>query len=549
MQGPQYSTTERLVLSGIPSPNIMRFGTSAFNPNVRDQDFMVFDEANDPSAIMQKMQTMNMRHKGLKSTDFLGGNSVSTIELFSGEGNVDVCVVQDQSLWDKWILNSTNNTDGSRMVSKEIQAESYYHMVKSTTTSPLEVIKALSGLVVMALLFVEHIQYYKMCLGMIKALNETRNEVTKFRVALEMNMQCMARIASNQITLTNTVSANQNILQDCRLQLENVTTENTSLRTEIKHLRTTMDGLRAQVDRVETLEKQTRSKVEQLVEKNNDLQKQLASAINDVEKSNKRATDLERDSQLLKQQLKSDSNKDQYIKNQQEELDLLKSQTTNSGEENAWLRSLIDKKTQQLAEKNEEVKTMTSTYMAMKEMNRQYEQCIKDQRPSAVMNTVIRQFVSDLSPCIDFTEELSLVNGVLNLPMSMGSYFQLAFLHQSTDNLIVYACTRAAFGFAFNMDRTDPTCQMVMVVDLDHIMHICISDEIHVVPGVFEKEMDPLKEFAQVAPAHPLDCNTLISTITPLKGIDKVLSIIFQRLCSLDSLSMQLSNHLLRDVF
>jgi hypothetical protein len=511
---PTFSIVDKLRLQGFDPCNIMLFGTGAFNNKARDQDYMVFDDSNNQQKTMDRMGRINLVYKCLKSTEF--GGERKTVELYNGIVNnqsTDVCVVSDLALWLKWSCNATRPHGGINVVSRDVQVESYYHMAKSTESTPIESIKAIVGIVIMALMFVEQTQFYKMCLGMVDHICETRQEMWKFKMALQNNMEFTAQLAKKQVTLTSDVNQHKLLLNDCKSQLEHVSLQNTSLKSEVTSLRKTLSDLHTRMDT-------TNRRLEE------------------VETLKSRVSELERINKGLKSKLS----------NEDDNLATVQSTALNVEVENTKLRKALDEKIQTINKLSEESSSLNTQLTGLRGINKQYELALK--HPSNIRDTIIRQFIADAVSIYEFETPIGLDGDRLKLPSTLGDYFQLAFMSQSTDNIMVFSCSRAGFGFAFNMDRSCPCCQMIMVLDIDHSLHVCLSEEIPVVKGMFMKPIEPLKKIAQLATSHPLHSysysETNSITTEAVMGMPKVLSIIFQRLCRLNENSMKLATTLLR---
>lgn len=559
-----YSFVDQLRLQGVMPRNILLFGAAAFDANARDVDYMVFDEQNDSHSMMEKMAQLNLKFKCLKSSEFAG--TVASVELFGGkheDKDVDVCVVNDPVLWTKWCCNSTQGKGSINVVSKEIQAESYYHMAKSAESTPIELVKAASGLIVMALLFVEQTRFYKACVGMVDDICQQRAELTKFKMALEKNMVFTGMLVSE-------VNNQKLLTKDCQTQLEIVFKQNGVLTSEINYLRETLT-------RVNESQERSNIDIQELKENVASLQRELQACRDKIQTTGAINTSLRTQLRLKEQEIaslmavqKETSTKNVAIYNstitslnqrsdslnatiddlkkklaqQDNDMATLSSSKENTDAENQKLKDCLDDKNRDLIKLTEEFATLNTHLTGLKAINMQYELALK--HPSSIMDTVVKQFISDTSDGHDFEEPIGLDGNLLRLTSNLSSYFHLAFITQSTDNIMVFTCINAGFGFAFNMDRSNPCCQMVMVLHKDQHLHVCLSEEIAVEPGMFCKPIEPLVKIAELASSHPLCSHKKLHTsIEAVLGLPKVLSIILQRLCRLNEKSMELAKQIL----
>lgn len=567
------SFVDQLKLQGVFPQHILLFGAAAFDDAARDVDYMVYDDQNDSNEMMTKMNNLDMKFKCLKSSDFAG--TMSSVELYSGSHNnksVDVCVVNDPILWTKWCFNATLGKEFINVVSKDVQIQSYYHMAKSVESTPIELIKATSGLIVMALLFVDQSRFYKTCVGMVNDLCFQREELSKFKKALENNMVFTDSLLQNQVSLVSEVNQQKQLTSDCQKQLETVFRENGLLHVEISDLKEALAHVKSQQNKtnadmkslrenIVSLQRElsiNRQNIDSAVSENQALREQLQnkeSEIRSLEQLNEETSSKNVANSTLENKIASLTRKSETLNATINELkqklvskdnDMMTITCTfeNKDSEIDRLKAVLDEKNKDLVRLTGQYGTLNSQLTGLKTINMQYELALK--HPSSVMDTVMKQFISDTIQGHDFDEPIGLDGNLLRLSSDLSGYFHLAFITHSTDNITVFTCVNAGFGFAFNLDRSSPCCQMIMVFNKDQHLHVCLSDEIPVERGMFNKPIDPLVRVAKLASSHPLnDFEITKTSLEAVMNMPRVLSIILQRLCCLNEKSLELAKKIL----
>ncbi len=484
--------------------NVMLFGTAVYFSEARDNDYMVYFGNMSQQNIDNTMIALGLHCVLMKSTNFSG--SPSTVEIYKGECkgvDVDVCAVRDSALWAAWTCGCTVDSDSTcKVVAKEVQARSYAYMAKREDSTPMEVIKAVSGLMVMSLIFVEDQTSYRMCVDMLVDVGNHRQDCFKFITAIQTNERFIRGLCAQIVKLEEDAVTAKLILEDCSEQLKQlknqekkwvIITEN--MKSEIVELKqAVLDATDANKKHAFALNTQAQ-KLIKLEELNNQLIIKASETTTNMSVTSKKIQKL----QLMNESLQKKISGVLEDKAMEDE-----SQKTNMkmvAAHKKTIEKLEVESRKTIGKLETEIKRMKSELMGCRGTIDTQKTIIRSQ-PSTGMLCAIKQMVSnEVNDCnekaVEFMEDLHEISSnsaekVFELPVHLNQYFRRAFICQSIYQSMsrTNSTNTFSYGFAFNKDRCEPQLQMVCTRKTETQLLVYLSNLENLVPGMFDSALN-----------------------------------------------------------